>query len=391
MAKQVSWWLKLPGFIRRKGQRILSQAGIVANGPPICENIVLWAQDRGWRTKRIHDPFILDFPIGENISSSPKLNSLFQAVNGHGYPSQHLIEIPNATIKGGDGFVVLAEGAYLAEGHWRVANVIGAPIYRKEWPIQSQRRLAGDWYCAMGHWGANYHHWLWDEMPRLFSALPHLPSGIKFLVPEQLTDVQRDSLIGLGITQDRLLGQSCFEESTVERLWFATPLGHSEFAATAPDVVIAMKNQYLKAFGVGPNSMNERIFISRANARYRRLLNESELYPVLAEHGIRAMLPEKLTFPEQVRLFSNASVIIGQHGAGLTNMLFARRGSKVLELHGPKVTRYHYWMMANILGHSYDCLVGREKSETCKNITEPDFFVDVTACAARIANVLAQP
>jgi capsular polysaccharide biosynthesis protein len=86
--------------------------------------------------------------------------------------------------------------------------------------------------------------------------------------------------------------------------------------------------------------------------------------------------PEELTFAEQVRIFSECAIVLAQHGSGLTNMFFAPPGCRVLEIHGPDVTRFHYWIMACTLGHSYDCFVG-QAVEASANCAEPDFEVDL--------------
>ncbi len=43
---------------------------------------------------------------------------------------------------------------------------------------------------------------------------------------------------------------------------------------------------------------------------------------------------EDLTLEEQVQTFSEAEVVLGPHGAGLTNMLYEPKGSKVTEMYG---------------------------------------------------------
>ena len=83
--------------------------------------------------------------------------------------------VARGDLKRNRGLVVFDKNCYLAEAHWRASNVYDDPAYRNEWPLTDKRRLTGNWYCLMGHWGSNYNHWMWDELPRLFSALPHLP------------------------------------------------------------------------------------------------------------------------------------------------------------------------------------------------------------------------
>jgi capsular polysaccharide biosynthesis protein len=360
----------------RRAVRILIQRFGIMPMPPVCENIVVWSQDRGYKTLRIHDPFVLDFPLPGCVAERPPLNALFQVVNGLGYPSQHLVVLPEAILKRNRGLIVFDKNCYLAEAHWRVAHVYEDPSYRNEWPVTDKRRLTGNWYCLMGHWGGQYHHWLWDELPRLFAALPHLPDNIRFIVADDLSNSQRDTLQLLGITVNRCLPQSAFGETQVERLWFATPLGHSDHAATAPDVAKRMRDLFVGRLGSGTNERKRRVFISRANARYRRLLNESELIPELERLRFEIVRPEEFSFADQVRIFSECAAVLGVHGAGLTNILFVPAGCSVLEIHGPDVTRFHYWVMACTLGHSYDCFVGQAVEGSAKS-TEPDFRVDL--------------
>jgi capsular polysaccharide biosynthesis protein len=369
---------KVKARLRRHCRQIIQHFGIFPM-PPLCENIVLWAQDRGYKTRRIHGPFILDFPLPDCVLAYPRLKALFQVVNGLGYSSQHLATLPNATIKGHRALIVLEHNWHLVEGHWRAFNVFEHPFYRNEWPVTRKRELHGDWYCLMGHWGENYNHWLWDELPRLFSALPSLPANIRFLVSDDMPEVQCDSLQALGITPERCLSQSSNECSKVERLWFASPLGHSEHASTAPDIVIKMANMIVGHYGSQTKRRMRRIFITRSKAKYRRLLNESDLVSELVRLGFEIVRPEELKFADQVRLFSECAIVLAQHGAGLTNMLFAPTGCRVLEIHGPEVTRFHYWMMACTMGHRYDCFVGKATGipQDSSESGEPDFSVDM--------------
>jgi capsular polysaccharide biosynthesis protein len=365
---------KLAAVARRALRKAVQSLGACPSSP-LCESILLSAQDRGWPVARIHDPFVLVQPVPDELRDHPRLAAQFENNSRLGFPAQHLVAIPNARVKG-PGFAVLDDGAYVTEGHWRVSNVINHPLYRKEWPIRRRRRLTGDWYCAMGHWGANYNHWLWDEMPRLLSALPHLPAETRFLVPEPLAAIQRDSLLALGIDKGQLMSQAYDCESTVERLWFATPLGHSEWAATAPDVAIRLRSTLLRGLGVAQPERCRRVYISRSKARYRRLVNESELLPEIRRAGFDVVFPEELTLAEQARTFAGAHVVMSVHGAGLTNTLFCPPNALVLEVHGPRVTRAHYWMMAHTLGHEYRCLVGEPLAQDQNPGPEPDFRVD---------------
>lgn len=83
----------------RRAARILIQRFGIMPVPPVCDNLVSWSADRGYKTLRIHGPFVLDFPLPECVARRPRLKALFQVITGLGYPSQHLVVLPAATLK----------------------------------------------------------------------------------------------------------------------------------------------------------------------------------------------------------------------------------------------------------------------------------------------------
>ena len=175
----------------------------------------------------------------------------------------------------------------------------------------------------------------------------------------------------LGIKAVQIKVQPKDRNLKIEKLWFATPLGHSEYAATAPDVAKRLQTAFQPTYQISPF---RKIYISRSLARYRRIINESELIPILENLGFEIVHAEKLSFGSQVKLFNEAKVILSSHGAGLTNMLFAPSSALILELFEPTAGRPHYWMMSHALGHNYDCLIG-ETVATEKVKVDPDFTI----------------
>merc|ERR1719401_329308 len=60
---------------------------------------------------------------------------------------------------------------------------------------------------------------------------------------------------------------------------------------------------------------------------------------------------EHRTLPEQIVLFGHAKVVLGQHGAGLANVVFARPGTMVIEL-GERL-KLCYATLAQQMGFPY--------------------------------------
>lgn len=60
-----------------------------------------------------------------------------------------------------------------------------------------------------------------------------------------------------------------------------------------------------------------------------------------------------MPFREQVRLMQSAEVLIGAHGAGLTNLLWMPVGGRVVELEPPSFRSPCYEQLAALAGHRY--------------------------------------
>ena len=61
-------------------------------------------------------------------------------------------------------------------------------------------------------------------------------------------------------------------------------------------------------------------------------MNNEEVINLLKKKGYQIIRPENLSFKEQIDLFSNAKTIIGAHGAALTNIVFCREKTNIIEI-----------------------------------------------------------
>ena len=76
----------------------------------------------------------------------------------------------------------------------------------------------------------------------------------------------------------------------------------------------------------------KKIFISRRDTQKRGLTNEVDVTKLVERYGYETVLLSDLTIVQQISLFRNAKSIIAPHGAGLTNTIFSRPGTEVIEL-----------------------------------------------------------
>ena len=266
-------------------------------------------------------------------------------------------------------FLASADGKLIADGYHnetfvRIPFKEGAALYdRLLADRRTHRRVSEPALAMIGPWSWIYHHWLFELLPRLaarerLAGLAELP----IVVPADLSAVRAETLRRLGIRQDRLLpfdgGVWRFDRLYVPS--YPAPGGY----ARAPLVWLREK------FGaVGRPS--RRIFVSRADASARRIINEEDVCRLLGARGFASVVPGRLAFADQVATFAEAEIIVGAAGAGLANVVFAPEGALLIELQPASYINRAHWFVANALAQRYAVVLGGEGDE------RQDYSVDL--------------
>jgi hypothetical protein len=200
--------------------------------------------------------------------------------------------------------------------------------------------------------GANVGHWLMDGVLRL-SVLEAagLAKTAKLIIPDARPKFA-EPIEALGYGQDRYAGLQGGH-------WEADELLVPSYTSP-PGFLRPWACRWLRErLGVeGKPAGRRRLWISRSRARWRRVVNEEELLPVLERAGFERIELERLAFREQVELLSQAGAVAGPHGAGMTDLLFAPRGIRVLELFPPEFINPVFYSMANALDQEYHYFTG---------------------------------
>lgn len=111
-----------------------------------------------------------------------------------------------------------------------------------------------------------------------------------------------------------------------------------------------------------------RVYVSRAGARERRVYNKTAVLDVLGAYGFESYRLEEISVAEQVQLFANAEVVVGPHGAGLSNLVYSEDVT-VVELFGDNV-KQNFSRIAEAAGFDYHRLQCRQDG--------PDINVDIS-------------
>ena len=128
----------------------------------------------------------------------------------------------------------------------------------------------------------------------------------------------------------------------------------------------------------------KRIVVSRGSSTTRRWLNEDECMEVLNSLGFKLIDPSKMSLLEQINTFSSAEVILGPHGAGLTNLIFSCPDTKVIKIRsneqgGEYSSATCYEELADIMGiehHIFQCPSIQRKDLIGRSIEDADLYPD---------------
>jgi hypothetical protein len=218
----------------------------------------------------------------------------------------------------------------------------------------------------------NYFHWLLECLPRAIMVLNSAEyAGFPLLVDKDLPKQCMQSLAI--ISGDRKIIPILYRvKHRVKVLIFPSVFSfmrnnYSDCVSpddflVAPEAIRLVREAFLPSVS---KKVFRKIYISRDNAPYRRLINEDEVQEFLISQGFEIVRPEKLSFLEQVSFFSEASLIIGPTGAGLSNMIFSPAECRIIVFSGDSsnANYYIFSQIASLLNQNLIYIVGKSDSK----------------------------
>jgi capsular polysaccharide biosynthesis protein len=207
------------------------------------------------------------------------------------------------------------------------------------------------------NWSHGYFHWFADALPRLIGSKEQMSNHV-VLLPAHFEKIPF-------VSQSlKRIGQQVKYYKTNKRLHVKELLLPSHTAPTGHynKTIINKVREAFLAQHLAP--ADKRIYISRAKATKRKVTNEEQIIPVLKSFNFEIHYFEEYDFDTQLNLMQTAGVLIGLHGAGLTNMLFMPSGGKVLEFRNMTDAHHNcYFALASDLGHNYYYLLNKSNTD----------------------------
>lgn len=225
-------------------------------------------------------------------------------------------------------------------------------------------------YLFSGLWWKNYYHFLMDSCLRFVDLQEQgaFTDDTTLLLHSQPNSWQQSylSLLGLG-DHKTILTDS--HPLNVKRLLVAAPRRHR--FVVSMDAVNTFRLRMFDRLGMDDIAPKRKIFVSRRTAKFRRILNESEVESCLVQHGFEILTPENLSVTDQIKLFSQAETIVAPHGAGLANMIYSKK-PKIIELFPADRWNIGYFLaLTNSIGGTHVPIICSPENEA------DDFYVDI--------------
>jgi hypothetical protein len=209
----------------------------------------------------------------------------------------------------------------------------------------------------------NYYHWLTEQIPRLRGVEAYASATGE--TPEVLVESDPPSwvteLLDLGGVPADRRREWTRSGATVDRLVvpkYVRKASPGEYEPSRADLNW-VREKFRRAVSGRTAGAGPRLFVTRADADERRLENREAIGEMLHQYGFESVVPTEYSVSEQVRLFRDAEVVVGPHGAGLTNILFADDVT-VVEIFPADYTPAYFYVIAELFDYDYHHLIGTD-------------------------------
>jgi capsular polysaccharide biosynthesis protein len=278
-------------------------------------------------------------------------------------PPRFTVEIDGGTVVGDYGANLTPARTldYETSGYFGIAGWREHPVFLRP-ALPRVEHVDGSLVSLASPAGAvNYYHFVLDVLPRWGILQESLPG----LVPDHVyvpngTSYQRELLALVGLDAHDLVATEKNRAVSPDHLLVPS---HPNPEEVAPSWMVRWLRDRLPAQHT--DDKPRRLYVTRGSGpNTRRLVNEETLWPRLERRGFVRVDPGTLSVRDQIDHFAAADVIVGLHGAALTNLVFAHPGARVLEIFPPNYVKQCFWAICDSIPDlRYHYLVGEGRGD----------------------------
>jgi hypothetical protein len=225
-----------------------------------------------------------------------------------------------------------SDGAVIGQ---RAGRLLLDPSSYQTEDVDAAAMLSGAASDAFGHWFPEF-------LPKLQFLEQH-PAfrGLPIIVDEQMPASHFDFLSA--VVPNPIIKLAAGRALRCKTLLYAPPptfypvhllphdLSQYDVGPASPRSLRFLQERVEAKFGA-PRPSGRKVYLSRRNMTWRRLVNDAEISAYLESKGYETIQIEKLAFADQVRLFQSAGSIVAANGSSLLNLIFSDPSVRVLVL-----------------------------------------------------------
>jgi capsular polysaccharide biosynthesis protein len=285
-----------------------------------------------------------------------------------------ICEIPYATIINSTGLTITSDLNVIRQSIDHNKRKLDLDAQQIKHQLTDNPVNSGKYVSLLSCHSSNFAHWLMDSLPKLalIEALDEqLKKQFMFIIPDKLPQQMIDSLELLGIPSSQMIPLQ-EEGITVEKLILCHVAQHP--GRPKKRHLLWVRNSLLaRVIGTShPTSSSRRIFLSRSKYSPRRsLVNENEILPILEKYDFTITYPETLSLAEQIRIFSEAEVVLGPHGAAFYSQIFCPSGTSIIEIYNKEYWFHSSRIVANFMGHTHWHVFGENMGDDLQTWIDP--------------------
>lgn len=174
----------------------------------------------------------------------------------------------------------------------------------------------------------------------------------------------------LNIPKEKIIYANEGEHYQADYMFFVPRIRYHELG------INFLRNHFIPKKNEGDNQ--RRIFLSREDAEFRKIVEKDDFNEVLARKQYEQVCFNGLSIKDQAKIINDSDSIIGIHGAGLGNLIFAEKGTTVIEILDDAFVNVNYWFYCNIIGLDYISVIGKSVKTPCSIERNRPGFDDIS-------------
>lgn len=206
--------------------------------------------------------------------------------------------------------------------------------------------LGGTWYDPEPNHGIpNFGHWLFEFMPRL-AAFDMVGAKGPVVVYDSLPARWVEFLVLAGIPRERILKIPVEHPPAFRQVWVSSCPNYMDVDGIPrlwPHGLFWLRHRVFTNMVPPVNPFaGQRIYLGRGDAKWRRVINETDVVACLKGYGFETCELSKYDAALQVRIVAGAEFIVAAAGAASTITAFAPEECLIL-MHAPKTVGTGMW------------------------------------------------